>query len=78
MPLPTLPIERNSIADFIPVARIADMLLHPGEAFDFNGQRLSYPDIKLVIGRAVIRSTTIRISNRLRDAFARPGYRHCA
>ena len=48
VPLPTLPIERNSIADFIPVARIADMLLHPGEAFDFNGQRLTYPEIRLV------------------------------
>src|SRR5438105_4316701 len=47
VPLPTLPIERNSIADFIPVARIADMLIHPGEAFDFNGQLLTYPDIKL-------------------------------
>ena len=39
---------RNSIADFIPVARIADMLLHPGEAFDYNGRRLTYPDIRLV------------------------------
>ena len=48
VPLPTLPIERNSVADFIPVARVADMLLHPGEAFDFNGQRLTYPDIRLV------------------------------
>ena len=33
---------------FIPVAAISDMLLHPGEAFDYNGQRLTYPDIKLV------------------------------
>ena len=24
------------------------MLLHPGEPFDYNGQRLTYPDIKLV------------------------------
>ena len=38
VPLPTMPTGRNSIADFIPVARIADMLLHPGEAFDYNGQ----------------------------------------
>jgi biotin/methionine sulfoxide reductase len=43
VPLPTLPIGGNSIADFIPVARIADMLLHPGEGFDFNGRRLTYP-----------------------------------
>ena len=33
---------------FIPVAAISDMLLHPGEPFDYNGRRLTYPDIKLV------------------------------
>src|SRR5712671_4776255 len=48
VPLPTLPLGQNSISDFIPVARIADMLLHPGELFDYNGQRLAYPNIKLV------------------------------
>src|SRR6202011_3279425 len=36
------------IADFIPVARLSDMLLHPGEPFDYNGQRLRLPDIRLV------------------------------
>ena len=30
VPLPTLPQGRNRVADFIPVARIADMLLQPG------------------------------------------------
>ena len=43
--LPPLP---NPVTTHIPVARIADMLLHPGAPFDFNGQRLSYPDIRLV------------------------------
>ena len=38
----------NAVKDFIPVARIADMLLQPGQGFDFNGQKLTYPDIKLV------------------------------
>ena len=33
---------------FIPVARIADMLLNPGEPFDYNGRTMRYPDIKLV------------------------------
>jgi biotin/methionine sulfoxide reductase len=32
----------------IPVARIADLLLSPGEEVDFDGQRFNYPDIKLV------------------------------
>jgi biotin/methionine sulfoxide reductase len=48
VPLPTLPVGRNSVADFIPVARIADLLLHPSEAFDYDGRRLPYPDIRLL------------------------------
>jgi biotin/methionine sulfoxide reductase len=44
----TLPQGENPVTDFIPVARIADLLLKPGEPFDFNGQKLIYPDIRLV------------------------------
>lgn len=47
-PGPTLPQGDNAVRAFIPVARIADMLLHPGEAFDYNGQRHLYPDIELI------------------------------
>ena len=72
VPLPTLPIERNSIADFIPVARIADMLLRPGEAFDFNGQRLTYPEIRLVYWAGGNPFHHHQDLNRLRNAFARP------
>jgi biotin/methionine sulfoxide reductase len=72
VPLPTLPIERNGIADFIPVARIADMLIHPTEAFDFNGQCLAYPDIKLVYWAGGNPFHHHQDLNRLRDAFARP------
>jgi biotin/methionine sulfoxide reductase len=43
-----LPQGKNPVQAFIPVARIADMLLHPGQAFDYNGGRHSYPDIRLV------------------------------
>jgi biotin/methionine sulfoxide reductase len=32
----------------IPFARLADMLLQPGEPFDFDGRRLVYPRIRLV------------------------------
>jgi biotin/methionine sulfoxide reductase len=45
---PALPQGTNPVRAFIPFARIADMLLRPGEAFDFDGQRLVYPDIRLV------------------------------
>ncbi|MDE2158422.1 MAG: molybdopterin-dependent oxidoreductase, partial [Burkholderiales bacterium] len=43
-----LPQGTNGVDAFIPVARIADMLLHPGESFDYDGQRLAYPHIRLV------------------------------
>ncbi|MEP4149198.1 MAG: molybdopterin-dependent oxidoreductase [Halioglobus sp.] len=33
---------------FIPVARHADMLNNPGAAYEYNGQHLNYPDIKLI------------------------------
>src|SRR5262245_64242446 len=38
VPLPTFPLGQNSISDFIPVARIADMLLHPGQSLAYNGK----------------------------------------
>ncbi len=44
----TLPQGENPVSDFIPVARIADMLLNPGGSYDFNGQNRTYADIKLV------------------------------
>jgi biotin/methionine sulfoxide reductase len=45
---PTLPQGSNAVKDFIPVARIADMLLSPGTPFDYNGKRQAYPDIRLI------------------------------
>lgn len=44
---PAFPQGVNQVNTFIPVARIADMLLNPGDRYDFNGQRLTYPAIKL-------------------------------
>ena len=72
VPLPTLPLGQNSISDFIPVARIADMLLHPGEPYDYNGRRFHYPDIKLVYWAGGNPFHHHQDLNRLREAFARP------
>ena len=46
--LASVPQGINPVKDFIPVARIADMLLQPGTEFDYNGGRYRYPDIQLV------------------------------
>ena len=72
VPLPTLPQGRNPVRSFIPVARIADMLLNPGQQFDYNGQRLTYPDIKLVYWAGGNPFHHHQDLNRLRRAFARP------
>jgi biotin/methionine sulfoxide reductase len=71
-PLPTMPTGRNDISDFIPVARIADMLLQPGEAFDYDGQRLTYPDIRLVYWAGGNPFHHHQDLGRLRRAFCRP------
>lgn len=47
VPMPTLPQGRNGVSEFIPVARIADMLLSPGAEYHYNGKLLNYPDIRL-------------------------------
>lgn len=48
LPVAALPTGSNPVDSFIPVARIADMLLNPGKPFEYNGRKLHYPDIKLV------------------------------
>ena len=45
---PALPQGHNPVDTFIPVARIADMLLHPDTRYDYNGRTLTYPNIRLV------------------------------
>lgn len=43
-----LPQGRNPVSDFIPVARISDMLLNPGEIFEYDGESYKYPDVRVV------------------------------
>lgn len=48
IPQPGLPTGANRAGEFIPVARVVDMLLNPGESYDFNGERRTYPDIRMI------------------------------
>ncbi len=72
VPLPTLPQGLNKVPDLIPVARIADLLLNPGQDYDFNGRRLTYSDIKLVYWAGGNPFHHHQDINRLREAFSRP------
>lgn len=47
-PAPSLPVGANPAGLAIPVARICDMLLQPGEPYTFCGETREYPDIHLV------------------------------
>lgn len=47
-PGPSMAVGSNPAGLAIPVARIADMLLHPGEPYHFQGETHHYPDIHLV------------------------------
>jgi biotin/methionine sulfoxide reductase len=69
---PTLPQGTNPVDEFIPVARIADMLLHPGERFIYNGGEHRYPDIRLVYWAGGNPFHHHQDLNRLRLAWRKP------
>jgi biotin/methionine sulfoxide reductase len=69
---PTLPQGTNQVRDFIPVARIADMLLEPGGQCTYAGQTLTYPDIRLVYWAGGNPFHHHQDLNRLRAAWQRP------
>jgi biotin/methionine sulfoxide reductase len=72
VPLPTLPQLRNPVQAFIPVARVADMLLEPGKEFAFDGGSHRYPLIRLVYWAGGNPFHHHQDINRLRGAFSRP------
>ncbi|WP_370357313.1 molybdopterin-dependent oxidoreductase [Catenulispora sp. MAP12-49] len=70
--LPYLSQGRNPVDEYIPVARIADMLLNPGAQYDYDGARRTYPDIRLVYWAGGNPFHHHQDLGRLRRAFARP------
>jgi biotin/methionine sulfoxide reductase len=69
---PALPQGENAVKDFIPVARIADMLLMPGQTYDYDGQTRTYPDTRLVYWAGGNPFHHHQDINRLVEAFRRP------
>jgi biotin/methionine sulfoxide reductase len=72
MPLPKLTTGSNPVQAYIPVARFSDMLLNPGARVDFNGQQLTYPDIRLVYWCGGNPFHKIQDLNRLLRAWQKP------
>jgi biotin/methionine sulfoxide reductase len=69
---PEVPLPLNPARSMIPVARIADMLLAPGESYEFNGRRYAYPDIRLVYWAGGNPFHHHQDLNRLRRAWQKP------
>jgi len=72
IPGASLPQGDNLVPDFIPVARISDMLLNPGATFDYNGQTGIYPDIQLVYWAGGNPFHHHQDLNRMRRAWQKP------
>ena len=70
--VPRLSLGENATGSFIPVARIADMLLEPGGAYDFDGEKRNYPDIRLVYWAGGNPFHHHQDLNRLIEAWRRP------
>ncbi|MEF2072705.1 molybdopterin-dependent oxidoreductase [Consotaella aegiceratis] len=72
VPLPTLPQGRNGVDDFIPVARISELLLNPGKSYTYKGETRTYADIRLVYWAGGNPFHHHQDLSKLRAAFARP------
>ena len=68
----SFPQGKNPVDDFIPVARLTDMLENPGGRFDYDGQSYEYPDIRLVWWAGGNPFHHNQDLNRMRGAWAKP------
>jgi biotin/methionine sulfoxide reductase len=69
---PALSQGRKAIGDFIPCARIADLLLNPETSFTYEGRTHVYPDTRLVYWAGGNPFHHHQDLNRLRRAWTRP------
>lgn len=72
LPSPEMATGSNPAKRAIPVARVADMLLTPGAAYEFNGKHDTYPDIRLVYWAGGNPFHHHQDLNRLRLAWQKP------
>jgi trimethylamine-N-oxide reductase (cytochrome c) len=56
----------------IPVARFVECFLHPGKTIDFNGTKVTYPEVKLVMWAGGNPFAHQPQTNKLREAWMKP------
>jgi trimethylamine-N-oxide reductase (cytochrome c) len=62
----------NAVKTALPFERISDMLLHPGTEVDYNGQKITYPDIKMIYWAGGNPFTHLWQTNKLIEAWRKP------
>ncbi|HWA81121.1 MAG TPA: molybdopterin-dependent oxidoreductase [Acetobacteraceae bacterium] len=72
VPTVRLPALTNPAESFIPVARLTEMLEHPGGEYDYNGRRFRYPDTRLIYWAGGNPFHHHQDLNRLLRAWAKP------
>jgi biotin/methionine sulfoxide reductase len=69
---PSMEVLANPLGQAIPGSRIADCMLHPGDGYDYNGKKGTYPDIRLVYWAGGNPFHHHQDTNKLRRAWQRP------
>lgn len=72
VPTPNMEEGVNPIGISIPVARVADLLLRPGDVVEFNGTKITYPKIELVYWAGGNPFHHHQDINKLLDAWSKP------
>jgi len=72
MSWPSLDQGRNPVDVVLPVARISDLLLNPGDTIDYNGRQVTFPHIRLVYWTGGNPFHHHQDLNRLIEAWQRP------
>ncbi len=70
--MPGFAAGANPVKDFVPVNMWVDLLLNPGQTIDYDGQRITYPEIKLVYWAGGNPFHHAQNTNRVLDAWRRP------
>ncbi|WP_345796763.1 trimethylamine-N-oxide reductase TorA [Castellaniella sp. MT123] len=67
-----IPAGENPVQTVLPFERVTSMLLNPGKPFDFNGQSMVYPDVKMIYWAGGNPLTHLWNTAQVIDAWRRP------
>ncbi len=70
--LPGLSAGTNPVKDFVPLNLWTDLVSSPGKTVDYNGQKLTYPDIKMIYWAGMNNFNQAQYTNRVIQAIQHP------